>query len=341
MINSRRSIGYLPIDILNGMSRFNLTNFETVCTIARLGTFSAAAIRLNASQPAITSRVRELESCVGIAFFQKRGRRMELTVEGREFIRRVEPLLRRIEQELDVYAEPGSLRGVVRMGIPHVLLGWFPQLIGLLQAQMPHVRYEIDVDVGLSMMQKLEAGRLDIAVVAGAARNPQMDAVSLTPEELQWLMSSRVPRSRDGVPLTLPDLLGSAPVWLVPRTSVLFPMALAVLRKHRSEFDNLNACTHMLAILELVHRTGGIGLTATAGAQAYLEAGLVEPVSPELPPIQLDVTLLCHKDQRQPVIRQTIQRIVEFDRQWHAHAASARGRARPAKKAAARKTARK
>jgi DNA-binding transcriptional LysR family regulator len=300
------------------MTRFNLTNFETVCTIARLGTFSAAAIRLNASQPAITSRVRELESSVGIAFFQKRGRRMELTVEGREFIRRVEPLLRRIEQELDVYAEPGSLRGVVRIGIPHVLLSWFPQLIGQLQALMPHVRYEIDVDVGLSMLQKLEGGRLDIAVVAGGPRNPQMDAISLTPEESQWLMSSRVKRRRNGKPLTLSELLGSVPIWLVPRTSVLFPMALAALRKHRNDFDNLNACTHMLAILDLIHRTGGIGLTATAGAREYLKSGLVEPVSPELPPILLDVTLLCHKDQRQPVIRQTMQRIVDFDRQWHA-----------------------
>lgn len=323
------------------MARFNLTNFETVCTIARLGTFSAAAIRLNASQPAISSRVRELESSVGIAFFQKRGRRMELTVEGREFIRRVEPLLRQIEQELDMYAEPGSLRGVVRLGIPHVVISWLPQLIGLLQTEMPHVRYEIDVDVGLSMLQKLEAGRLDIAVVAGSARNPQMDAISLTPEELQWLMSARVQRHREGVPLTLSELLGSVPIWLVPRTSVLFPIALAALRKHRPTFDNLNACTHMLAITELIHRTGGIGLTATAGAQGHLAAGLVEPVSPELPPLLLDVTLLCHKDQRQPVVRHAMQRIVEFDRQWHAAGTRAGKPPAPPRAARAKRAARR
>jgi len=300
------------------MLRFNLTNFETVCCIAKLGTFSAAAVRLNASQPAVTARVRELESSVGIAFFQKRGRRMDLTVEGREFISRVEPLVRRIEQELDVYADPSSLHGVVRLGIPHVMLSWFPQLIAQLNADLPHVRYEIDVDVGLSMVQKLDAGRLDIAVVAGGAGNPQMDVIPLTSVESQWLMSSRVERQRNGRPLPIADLLGSVPIWLVPRTSVLFPVALAALRRHRAEFDNLNACTHMLAILELVHRTGGIGLTATSGARGYLEAGLVEPVGPELPPIQLDVSLLCHKDQRQPIIRKTIDRIVEFDRLWHA-----------------------
>jgi DNA-binding transcriptional LysR family regulator len=295
------------------MPRFNLTNFETVCTISKLGTFSAAALRLNASQPAVTSRVRELESSVGIRFFQKRGRRMELTVEGREFIRRVEPLLHRIEQELDGYREPGALRGVVRMGIPHVTLAWFPQLVGQLQARMPQVRFEIDVDVGLSMLRKLEAGRLDLAIVAGGPPPAGMDAVSLSPEESQWLMSSRVPRRRGGAALPLAELLGSVPLWLVPRTSVLFPLAMAALHGHRDTFDNLNACTHMLAILELVHRTGGIGLAASAGAQAYLAAGLVEPVSPQLPPIRLDITLLCHHDERQPVVRQTLQHIVAFD----------------------------
>jgi DNA-binding transcriptional LysR family regulator len=308
------------------MPRLNLTNFETVCCIAKLGTFSAAALRLNASQPAITSRVRELESTVGIPFFQKRGRRMDLTVEGREFIRRVEPLVRRIEQELDVYSEPGALQGVVRIGIPHVMLSWFPQLVARLKQEMPNVRYEIDVDVGLSMVQKLEGGRLDLAVVAGSARNHQMNAVSLCPEESQWLMSSRVQRRIGRRLLPLPELLGSVPIWLVPRTSVLFPVALAALRRHRSELDNLNACTHMLAILELIHQTGGIGLTATAGARGYLEAGLVEPVSPELPPILLDVTLLSHKDQRQPIIRRTLESIIDFDREWHADAPRKRGK---------------
>lgn len=297
------------------MPRLNLTNFETVCSIASAGSFGAAALRLNASQPAVTARVRELEASVGIAFFQKRGRRMELTIEGREFIRRVEPLVRRIEGEMAAYAAPGSLRGVVRLGIPHVMLSWFPQLVASLREDMPHVRYEIDVDVGLSMVQKLETGRLDIAVVAGAGRNPQMDAISLTPEESQWLMSSRVPRRRGGKPIPLPELLGSVPIWLVPRSSVLYPVAMAALHQHRSEFDNINACTHMVAILELIHRTGGIGLTASSGSKGYLDAGLVEPVSPELPPILLDVTLLCHKDQHQPVVRQTIARIVEYDRQ--------------------------
>ena len=66
------------------MRRVSLTNLETLCWIARLGSFTAAAERLNATQPAISGRVRELEESLKVKLFQRRGRRMELTIQGRE-----------------------------------------------------------------------------------------------------------------------------------------------------------------------------------------------------------------------------------------------------------------
>ncbi len=297
------------------MLRFNVVNFETVSCIASHGSFAAAAARLNASQPAITARVRELEQSIGIPFFQKRGRRMELTIEGRDFLQRVEPLVRRIEQEVQVRAAPGSMQGVVRIGIAHVMLRWFPDVIAQLQRDMPGVHYEIDVDAGASMVQKLEAGRLDIAVVAGKIRNPRMESINLRPEELQWLMSSRLPRERDGRRLTIGELLDSAPIWLIPRTSVLHSSALDALRRHKAQLHNINTCVHMPGILEMIDRTTGIGLTATSEAHAHLDTGVVQPVSSDLPPVNLRVTLLCHRDQQQAIVHRVLNRIVEFDQQ--------------------------
>lgn len=300
------------------MLRFNVVNFETVSCIARLGSFGAAAARLHASQPAITARVRELEQSVGVPFFQKRGRRMELTIEGRAFLQRVEPLVRRIEQEVQVHAAPGSLQGVVRLGIAHVMLRWFPEVVAQLRRDMPDVRYEIDVDAGASMVQKLEAGRIDIAVVAGKTRGPRMVAVDLQAEELQWLMSTRLPRLRDRRTLGTAELLDSAPIWLMPRSSVVYPLAVEVLQRQQARLHNLNTCVHMAGILEMVEHTCGIGLTAASVARGHLAAGRVEPVSPDLAPIRLEVSLLYHPDQQQAIVRRVIDRIVEFDRRRNA-----------------------
>jgi len=61
------------------MNRIALYHLETLLWIARLGTFAAAAERLNTTQPAISARVRELEAQIGYAIFQREGRRMMLT----------------------------------------------------------------------------------------------------------------------------------------------------------------------------------------------------------------------------------------------------------------------
>lgn len=58
------------------MRRLSLYHLETLLWISRLGTFAAAAERLNTTQPAISARVRELESRLGYAIFQRAGRAM-------------------------------------------------------------------------------------------------------------------------------------------------------------------------------------------------------------------------------------------------------------------------
>lgn len=79
------------------MRRLSLTNLETLCWIARLGSFTAAAQRLNTTQPAISGRIRELEQSLGVQLFRRQGRKMELTILGRELVERSQPLIDRLE----------------------------------------------------------------------------------------------------------------------------------------------------------------------------------------------------------------------------------------------------
>ena len=55
------------------MARLNLVNAETLCWIARLGTFTAAAERLFTTQSAVSARMRELEQSLGIFFLNGGG----------------------------------------------------------------------------------------------------------------------------------------------------------------------------------------------------------------------------------------------------------------------------
>lgn len=296
------------------MSRINLTNLETVCCIARLGTFNAASDRLNASQPAITARVREIEGALGITFFQKRGRGMELTVEGRQFIERVEPLVVQMQEAVLSHSDVSASSGVVRIGIGAVTMTWFADLVGELKREMPQVDFELDVDMGMNMLSKLESGKLDLAVVAGKkVRMPRMKSIDLLPSQLQWVMSSKIQRVVNGRKLSLAELLDNSPIWMVSRASILFPRAMEAARSHGARLHNVSTCGNMLGLLDLIDKGGGIGMVATELAKSRIASGALIPLSDELKPETLALTLLFHEDQQQSVVRRIAERIVQAD----------------------------
>src|SRR3546814_20785398 len=91
-------------------------HLETLLWIARLGTFAAAAERLNTTQPAISARVRELENHLGTVLFRREGRTMTLTPAGRELVRESEPLWARFQGVLMGCSDIAGATDVVRIG---------------------------------------------------------------------------------------------------------------------------------------------------------------------------------------------------------------------------------
>jgi DNA-binding transcriptional LysR family regulator len=65
------------------MNRKQLETFET---IVRLGSFAAAAAKLNATQSTVSARIQELEESLGVQLFDRAQRKANLTTKGRELV---------------------------------------------------------------------------------------------------------------------------------------------------------------------------------------------------------------------------------------------------------------
>ena len=63
---------------------------------ARLGSFTAAASELFLTQSAVSRHVRNLEESLGVKVFERNGRRLTLTVEGREYMETMSDALDRM-----------------------------------------------------------------------------------------------------------------------------------------------------------------------------------------------------------------------------------------------------
>lgn len=66
--------------------------------VARLNSFSRAAAELNVSQSAVSHQIHQLEDYLGEALFQRQGRHLSLSAEGRQYLEAVSSALFQLER---------------------------------------------------------------------------------------------------------------------------------------------------------------------------------------------------------------------------------------------------
>lgn len=144
----------------------NFRQIETFVTIARLGSFRAAAEHLNSTQSTISVRMLELEQALGVVLFDRAARGASLTPKGRELIDKAEKVLALVgEMRLGAVGEEVS--GVVRLGVTEVVaVTWLPRMVSNLRESFPKLTLEIEVALTTRLLAKLTSGEVDAAIVA-------------------------------------------------------------------------------------------------------------------------------------------------------------------------------
>jgi DNA-binding transcriptional LysR family regulator len=282
------------------MRRISLTNLETLCWIARLGTFTAAAQRLHTTQPTISGRIRELEQALGVSLFQRRGRKHELTIQGRELVQRAEPVLRNIEDIALSLENPQSASAIIRIGVGEIVaMSWFSSLLAELKRLMPKVVYDIEVD--LNMLHQLELGKIDLAITAAPVDSQRFITAPLGHVEMLWVMAPRLKDSKQN--MSVRSLLENFPLWSLSRPALVHAMTLQALHQHGAHPRNLNSCDHVMFLIEIAVSGGGIALLPECLIRPHLAAGGLVRAAPDLEPAQLEFVIACNKDQDQLLVR--------------------------------------
>jgi DNA-binding transcriptional LysR family regulator len=75
------------------MRSLNLDHLRALVTVIDLGSFSAAARRLNLTQPAISAQIRDLEDRLGVRLIERAGKTARPTAAGLEMLSHAEVLL--------------------------------------------------------------------------------------------------------------------------------------------------------------------------------------------------------------------------------------------------------
>lgn len=147
----------------------NLHHLKVFLAIARSGSISAGAASLFISQPAVTRELRELESRLGLALFDRRTRGVSLTEAGQRLLpyaERIFALEQEAERDLAEFAslDAGELRLCASATMGSYLL---PGLIADFQRRHPGIRISLQIGNTAGSLRALDAGDCTLAFIEG------------------------------------------------------------------------------------------------------------------------------------------------------------------------------
>ncbi len=146
----------------------NFGHLRTFVAIVDAGGVHRAAARLNLSQPAVSRQIHALESDLGLTLFDRIGRRVQLTSEGEDLLRRTRRLLAEAES---LSERAGALKkgetGILRVGgTPQVIESMLADFLNRFREIYPGVEVQLVEEGGTNLPGLLERGHILLALMA-------------------------------------------------------------------------------------------------------------------------------------------------------------------------------
>ncbi len=273
-----------------------LKHLEALYWVWRLGSFTAAAERLHSTQSAISMRIRDLEEALGQELFDRTARSARLTTKGQELVGYAERVMELMAEIKARIGDPTIVSGIVRVGVTeYVALTWLPDLVRELNARFPRVTLEMNVDLTLSLLDKLRGGEIDLAMLPGPIAQPGLRNISLGFVEFAWMASPA---------LKIPDRsltprdLDNWPILTLSKTSNLYAQLERWFEESGAVGRRTDTCNSLSVLASWTISGLGIGYLPVEHFGRDIRAGRlrVVDVNPKLP----DLEYVAALDRRHP-----------------------------------------
>ena len=264
--------------------RITLRQIEAFYWAAKLGSFHAAANHLNFSQPAVSSRIKELEGALKLQLFSRENQRVQLTAEGRNAVAQAERVLS-AGQDFERLGGTGPLlEGVLRLGSDEstAMVG-LTEILSQLKLRHPKLLVELSIDVGTVLTEKLRKRELDIALHTNSGAASHVIDELLGWVEFQWVAARdlSVPEGK-----FVPSMATKLPIVTNSPPSTLNGIVQKWLRSGGMDFDSVNSCNSLSLMLRLVETGHAIAVLPVAILREQLLTGELRCLSakPSIPP---------------------------------------------------------
>ena len=146
----------------------NLRTLRYLVALERHRHFGHAADACFVSQPTLSAQIKKLEEELGVQLVERRHRKVLLTPVGTEVARRAARILQEADEVVELArSRQDPMAGQVRLGlIPTLAPYLLPHVVKPLKKQYPELRCLLYEFQTLVLLERLDRGELDAAVLA-------------------------------------------------------------------------------------------------------------------------------------------------------------------------------
>lgn len=238
----------------------NLSDLRYLVAVADHRHFGRAAEACFVSQPTLSTQIKKLERELGVELFERHPRQVLLTAAGEQVLQHARQAVAEAEAIREVARqardpESGSLRlGVFPTLGPYLL----PHVVPAVHERFPSLELLLVEEKTEVLLQRLQEGKLDVAVLALPVEGDHLATEALFEEDFVLAVPSDHPLARSRRKVDLSVLAGEQ-LLLLEEGHCLRAQALSVCHLHGAGERAGFRATSLETLRQMV--AGGAGLT--------------------------------------------------------------------------------
>lgn len=269
---------------------------DTFLAVCRNMNFTKAAQELNITQPAVSQHIRFLEELYNVKLFEFKGKKMVLTNEGNMLqnfamtMKHDDIFFRKQLQELS-----GSKKKLV-FGATHTIGEYvISEYVAEFLKHYPDTDIQMTVVNACDLLEQLDAGKLDFALIEGYFRKSEYDYFSYSTEPYLCVCSSNYKFKRE--PKMFEDLLGERLI-IREEKSDTREVLERFMESHNftmDEFSHVSEVSSIKVINQLIQFCCGITFQYKSAVKKELEEGTFREVKLKDFDVTHDLTFVWRK----------------------------------------------
>jgi DNA-binding transcriptional LysR family regulator len=176
----------------------DIKHLQYFIEVSKFNSFSLAANHLFITQPTISKMIKNLESELGVALFDRSRKQLTLTDAGRiilEQAKLIDKAFNNLETELDNLT--GLKKGHIRIGLPPIFdAHYFLQILGSFHEKYPGITFQLVEDGSKKIEEDVSNNLLDVGIIVLPTKNEIFNHFAFMEEDLRLILHPSHPLAK-------------------------------------------------------------------------------------------------------------------------------------------------